>query len=202
MSFLVLWSICWSFSLVRFKNCPQYLTRGQPRHLSLWWDCCCVVWFRFVFSFSWSILFIFYFISACLMASASNIPKYLYVSFSPSVLIFLDLVVLFLPSFVVFRFSLLTWHIFQYQLQSLYLDSISSLTVSNSFSFFANNLMSFFYCQFDSPVLHGIFDKLYGYVWYLVHFETVYLFHVPLSLSLSLSLSLHLYIYIYTSSLA
>ena len=42
---------------------------------------------------------------------------------------FLDSVVLFLPSFVVFSFSLLAWHFFQYQISSLYRHYISSLLV-------------------------------------------------------------------------
>ena len=32
MSFLVLWFICWSSSLVHFKNDPEYLTRGMSWH--------------------------------------------------------------------------------------------------------------------------------------------------------------------------
>ena len=80
------------------------ILRGrQPRYLSFWWDFCYIVWFWAVLSFSWSILFFFFsFISAYLMVSASNIPKYLLVSISQSVLIFLDLVVLFLLSWVIF----------------------------------------------------------------------------------------------------
>ena len=35
--------------------------RGQPRYLSLKWDFSYVVWFRVVFSFSWGILFHFFF---------------------------------------------------------------------------------------------------------------------------------------------
>ena len=41
----------------------------------------------------------------------------------------LDLVVLFLPSFIVFRFSLLTWHIFLCKIRSLNRHWISSLPV-------------------------------------------------------------------------
>ena len=33
------------------------LRGGKPRFLSLWWDFCYIVWFRWVFSFSWGILF-------------------------------------------------------------------------------------------------------------------------------------------------
>ena len=31
MSFLVFWSICWSSSLIHFKNSPEYLTRGTAQ---------------------------------------------------------------------------------------------------------------------------------------------------------------------------
>ena len=40
ISILVLWSICSSSSLDHFKNGPEYLTRGKPRHLSLWQGSC------------------------------------------------------------------------------------------------------------------------------------------------------------------
>ena len=36
INFLVFWSICWSPSLIHFKNGPEYITRErQPRHLSI-----------------------------------------------------------------------------------------------------------------------------------------------------------------------
>ena len=53
MNFLVLRFICWSSSLVHFKNGPEYLTRGQPRYLSLWWNSCYIIWFWVAFLFSW-----------------------------------------------------------------------------------------------------------------------------------------------------
>ena len=75
MSFLVFWSICSSFAL--YKNGPEYLTRRQPRFLSLWWDFFYIVWFRVV-PRSPEILFShFPFISHCLMVSTLNIPKHL-----------------------------------------------------------------------------------------------------------------------------
>ena len=40
---------------------PSIYWEWQPRCLSLWWDFCNVVWFRVVFSFSWGILFYFFF---------------------------------------------------------------------------------------------------------------------------------------------
>ena len=79
------------------------------------------------------------------MVSASSISKYLWVSFSLSVQFFLDLVVLFLLSFLVFRFSLWAWHIFLCQTPSLCHHDISSLPASSSYSFLANSLMSSIY---------------------------------------------------------
>ena len=40
---------------------PSILRKGQPWYLSLWWDFRYVVWFRVVFSFSWVIIFYFFF---------------------------------------------------------------------------------------------------------------------------------------------
>ena len=49
---------------------------------------------------------------------------------------FLDLVVLFFPSFAIFHFSLLAWHIFTCQTPSLYRYCISSPLVARFSSFF------------------------------------------------------------------
>ena len=88
ISFLVLWFIFLSSSLVHFKKGPEYLTKYTAQlsiHL--------IRFLRFGFVSSsfldlmrYSFL-IFSFISTCLMVSASKIPKYLYVSFSLGVLI-------------------------------------------------------------------------------------------------------------------
>ena len=61
-----------------------------------------------------------------LIVFTSNIPKYLLVSFSPSILIF-D--VLLLPSSVIFRFSPLAWHIFSCFILYIYPDCTSSFPV-------------------------------------------------------------------------
>ena len=50
------------------------------------------------------------------MVSASNIPKYLLVFFSPSLLILSWVGCSIFPSYVVFRFSLLAWHIFLWEM--------------------------------------------------------------------------------------
>ena len=50
ISFLALWFSC-QCSLVHFKNGLEFLTRGQPRCSSLWWDFCYIVGFRIDFFF-------------------------------------------------------------------------------------------------------------------------------------------------------
>ena len=55
------------------RTVPSILRGVEPRYLSLWWDCCYVVWFQIVFSFSLGVFF--FFISTSLMVSDSNIPK-------------------------------------------------------------------------------------------------------------------------------
>ena len=73
--FFILSFIFLSSSLVYFKNGPEYLMRGTTQVF--------ISFIRFslvscIFSFSRAILLkIFSFISACLMVSTSNIPKYL-----------------------------------------------------------------------------------------------------------------------------
>ena len=101
------------------------------------------------------------------MLPASNIKKYLYVSFSPSVLIFSW----FHRSGVVCRFSLLVRRIFQCQILSLCPDCIflPHLWEFPFFSFFANSLMSSMYIRwliFSSDLL-----SLYP----LVHFLSMWL---------------------------
>ena len=78
ISFLVLWSICLSSSRVHLKKGPEYLTRGTAqifiplmRFLLL-----SFVSSSFLVLLSYS-FWIFSFISACLMVSASKMPKYL-----------------------------------------------------------------------------------------------------------------------------
>ena len=148
--FLVLLSTCWSSSFNYFMKDSEYLTRRTAEVFFPWWDFCYIAWFRFVFSFSCDTLFIFFsFISACLIVSACNIHKYLKFSFSASVLIFLHLVVPFLPSFV-FSTSYYKHDTFS-MLNSMPISWLYILTafkrVFNSFSFLANSLMSSTYIR-------------------------------------------------------
>ena len=98
---LVLWSICLSSSLVRFKNRPESITIGTAyvfirllRFLQLSW-----VWSIFLVLLRYSFL-IFSFIFLCLIVLTSTITKYFLPSFQ-AVRCFPDFAILFLP-FVLF----------------------------------------------------------------------------------------------------
>ena len=82
----------------------------------------------------------FSFTSAFLMVSASIFPNICKFPFVRAFWFFLDLVVLFFQSFVVFHFSLWAWHNFSkpdsIPISSLYILT-ASIRVSNSFSFLA-----------------------------------------------------------------
>ena len=77
ISFLILWSICLSSSLIHFTKGPEYLTRGTAQVF--------IPLIRFLLdsfvSNSFQILgysfLIFSFISTCLIVSVSKMPKYL-----------------------------------------------------------------------------------------------------------------------------
>ena len=111
-----------------FKNGPEYLTteRAQIFIPLMKFLKCSLVSSIFLVLLRYS-LFIFSFISACVMVSASDIPKYLKISISPSVLI-LSRLVSSIP-FVQCRFSVLAWYIFLWQIPSRYLNCISTLPV-------------------------------------------------------------------------
>ena len=76
ISFLNLWPICLSSSLVHFKNDPEYLMKGTTL---VFIPLISFLLYSFVLSSFLVLLrysfFIFSFISACLIVSASNIPK-------------------------------------------------------------------------------------------------------------------------------
>ena len=128
----------------------MYLTRGQLRYLFLWWDSCYVACFRVVFLLAWGILFIFFLSFLRVWWSLLLIfPSIFKIPVLRAFRFFLDLVVLFLASFVVIRFSLLAWYIFLYQVLFLYPDNISSLPVIRSLIFF-----NFFCKQLDVIHVH------------------------------------------------
>ena len=124
ISFLVLWSICISSSLVHLRKSPEYLTSSTAqvfisliRFLLLSFvSSSFLVLLRYSFWF-------FSFISTCLMVSASKILKYLKVSFSASVFI-LSWFGSSIPSAVVCHFSLQALHTFLCQIPFLCPDCI------------------------------------------------------------------------------
>ena len=120
-SFLVLWFVCLSPSLVHFKNGPEYLKRRTAKVfiLLIRFLLYSFVLSSFLVLLRYSFL-IFSFIITYLMVSASNISKYLYVYFFPSVLIF-SLFGSSIPSVRCrFLLSLLVWRIFNAKLHSVY----------------------------------------------------------------------------------
>ena len=88
ISFLVLWSIWFSYSLVHFKKGLEYLTRGTARVFN---PLISFLLLSFVSNSSLVILrysfLVYSFFSTCLPVSASMMLKYLYASFSLSVLL-------------------------------------------------------------------------------------------------------------------
>ena len=97
ISFLFLWSIYLSSSLVHLRKGPEYLTSGTAEVFIP------LIKFRpenFVSS-SFLVLLRYYFwilsfISTCLMVSASKMPKYLYVLFSANVQVCFQFLLIFL----------------------------------------------------------------------------------------------------------
>ena len=126
ISFRVLLSICWSSSLVHFRNGPEYLTKGQPRCLSLWWDYGYIVSFRIVYSFSWDTLLNFFHHLPFFDGPLPIFPSIWEFSFLRACRS-LGLAVLFLPLCVVSRLSLLAWNVVLGRIPSLCPDCISSL---------------------------------------------------------------------------
>ena len=104
-SWVILFSICWSSSLVHFKNGPEYLTRGTEHVF--------IPLMRFLLrsllsSSSEEIFFLIFFFHLRMFDGVrfqySSICEF---HFLQAFWFLLDFVVLFLPPFVVFRFSLL-----------------------------------------------------------------------------------------------
>ena len=140
----VVWSICCSFSLIHIRMVTSILQVGTVQvfiPLIKFLQCslvsrCFLIILRYSF-------FIFSFISVYLMLSASNIPKYymftflsvrIFTRFGSSVDFFLCRFPLFIISMAHFSMANSIPIYFQYL-----------LTVSSSFPFFANSLMSSIY---------------------------------------------------------
>ena len=141
MDFLVLWSICWSSSLVHFKNRSEYLMRKTaPAFIPL----IRFLLYSLVLS-NFLVLqrypfFVFSFISACLIRVFPSICKFPFLwafCFFPSVicrfLLFIIIMVHFsMPNSI--------------PISLLYILTVC-IKVSNSFSFLVNSLMSSIYIR-------------------------------------------------------
>ena len=177
ISFVVLWSIFLSSSLVHFTKGPDYLTWGTAQVF--------IPLIRFLqenfVSSSFLVLlrysfWILSFISTCLMVSASKIHNYLFISFSPSVLI-LSWFGSSIPS-VLYRLLLFITSMTQFSIpNSIPMSWLYILTacmrVSSSFSYLENSLMSSMYikwlifsCDLLSlyPAVHFLSMWLSGFI--------------------------------------
>ena len=129
MNFIVLWSTCRSSSLFRFENCLQYLTVGTNRiflHLKRFLLCSLVSsCFLVLLNYFCYFFLLSPHVKWCSILVCPNMSKFPLLAFR----FCLDLVVLILTSFVVFRCSLLACLIFLCQIPSLYLDYIYSIPV-------------------------------------------------------------------------
>ena len=205
MSFLVLWSICLSSSFVHFKNGPKYLTRRTVQVF--------IPLMRFLLytllSSSFPILlkysfWIFSFISTSSMVSASNIPKYLHVSFSTSILIsssFGNSI-----AYIMCRFLLLIVSMTHFSIpNSIPISRLNILTIcirfSNCISFLVNSLMSSLYirwlifsCDLVSlyPPVHWVASLLSQILMVIAHLPGRFLAGFSPQVSFFLMLSIQL----------
>ena len=129
INFLVLWSMCLN-SLVHLKNGPEYLSRIQPRYLSLCQGFCDIVLSRVIFWFFGDTLFYFLFsfplVWWCLLPISLSKCTF---SFLRAFWWLLNLEVRLLLSCIVWHFSLLVWWIFLCNILFLYVDCIFSQSV-------------------------------------------------------------------------
>ena len=133
LSFLVLWSVCWSSSFFHFKNDSGHLTRRKAQVFIPLMRILLQILVSRSFLVRQGLFFIFHFISTCLMVSLPIFASTYDFPFLRAFWHFLDLVVLIIQLFVLFRFSLLALHIFQCEIPFQYHDCIVYINNSNSF---------------------------------------------------------------------
>ena len=127
LSFLLLWSICWSSSLVHFKNGPGYITRGTAQvfillmRYSLGSSC-----FFVLLRYSFLNFFLHLHLFDGVRLQYSQVFAGFFFSEHPD---FSWLGSSILLSCAVSRFSLLAWRIFLCHIPSLCLDWIFSLSI-------------------------------------------------------------------------
>ena len=126
MSFL----FCSPFVKVLLSSTLRMVPSILRWYLFFLWDFCYVVWFHVVFSLYWGIL-LWYFLSSPIvwLCPLPIFPSICTFPFLWAFRFFLDLIVLFLPSFAIVRISLWAWNIFPWQIPLLYFHCISSLPV-------------------------------------------------------------------------
>ena len=117
LSFLVLWSICLSSSIVHFKNGPEYLTPGITQVF--------IPLMRFL-------LYSLVSNSFLVLPLLPIFPRISTLPFLRAFWFFLDSVIQFLRPFVVFCFSLLVWYISLCQIPLLLLLLFSPWSLSDS----------------------------------------------------------------------
>ena len=128
VSFLAFCFICWSSSFVHFKNGPEYLTRGR---VLMFIPCVkflqqSLVSRSLLVRLRCSFLLLFFnFLSTGLMVTLPIFSRTCDFPFLRVFWFFLDLAVLFLPLFVSYRFSLLTWQFFYAKFHSYILTVYS-----------------------------------------------------------------------------
>ena len=144
IKFLVLWLISLSSYLDHFKNVPEFLQGELPLCLFLWWYFCSKACSREVFSFVYC--YVIFFLPACLLVSASIIPKYMAFSFLQEFRFFLYSAAGFLPWFGFSYHFIMSMTRFLCQILFLYYDYIFFLFVSD-YSFFLNSLMFSMYIR-------------------------------------------------------
>ena len=107
ISFLVLLSISLCSYLVHFKNCPEYLTKGTVQVSIPFIGFLLFSWvsrsFLVLLGYSFFLILLFLLIWRCLLPIFPNICSF---PFLRAFTFFIDLVVLFLPAYVISRFSL------------------------------------------------------------------------------------------------
>ena len=150
ISFLVLWPICLSSLLIHFKNRPEYLTRETVQIFILCQSFRYRVLSRVAFWFFWDTIFNFFFHFHHWWCQLPIFPSICRFSFLRAFCLLPDLLVRLLPSYVVCRFSWLSWRIFLRQIPFLHLDCIFSQFLSVFPILFFNFWQTVWYCSYTT----------------------------------------------------
>ena len=152
MSYLVIWSICWSSSLVHFKNSPKYLSRGTTQVLIplIRFLLCSLVLSSILILMSYSFFFFFlspqhvWWLPLPVFLSICNFPFLWAFWFFLNRVVLLFSIIYCFPLFLtsMAHFSMLN------SIPDFWLCILTAcIRVFDSFNIFANNLM-FMYMRF------------------------------------------------------